>query len=439
MSGRRRLSTDIKRSSPLYETYLLHQLETIVSKGDAHESDNSRLPDVELAAQEIAQLLPPLATFVSENAGPAKDHKDIEGLFNMQRDAWFNIVVHGFDLSSPLGKQYFQELRLLARYSQPLVAEDRADRTESDIELNTVLRRGKSTEHASEQKKHLMHLLPSCEPEIRSLNYSEVIFLSAVSLIETLRAMSGDCTKVLQYFLEPRLRSGDMGKCMAAIATGAVNMYLSKTLTGNVQTFSAPYVAQQLALLLAGCCHRISRVQQAATACVELVVDQVPSALCYKSSLFALLELLTIMWAGCLEKETDEYEWKSKYNSPTGDISIELPDDYNFRRATLTAFYKQSQKWVTKVLDIAPLDIKGLLQVRDVSAAYGLANEIQTYLSEYHDEGVYGHVALGRSFALEMGSKIPSTDQRLGSYHVKRRHCLQYLTDLQELSKFSKG
>ena len=40
----------------------------------------------------------------------------------------------------------------------------------------------------------------------------------------------------------------------------------------------------------------------------------------------------------------------------------------------------------------------------------------KTYLSEYDDDGAYGHVSLGRSFALEMGSVIPATDHRLGKY-----------------------
>jgi phosphatidylinositol 4-kinase A len=38
----------------------------------------------------------------------------------------------------------------------------------------------------------------------------------------------------------------------------------------------------------------------------------------------------------------------------------------------------------------------------------------QTYLSEYEDDGADGHISLGRSFALEMASLIPLSDQRLG-------------------------
>ena len=42
--------------------------------------------------------------------------------------------------------------------------------------------------------------------------------------------------------------------------------------------------------------------------------------------------------------------------------------------------------------------------------------ERQTYLSEYIDDGTFGHLSLGRSFALDMGCTIPSTDQRLSKF-----------------------
>lgn len=42
------------------------------------------------------------------------------------------------------------------------------------------------------------------------------------------------------------------------------------------------------------------------------------------------------------------------------------------------------------------------------------AHKIQTYLSEAEDDYTCGHISMGRSFALEMGSLIPQTDQRLG-------------------------
>ena len=401
MKARLHISNSVKPSSELFEIYLMHLLDLVVSQGDAHDSDNKKVADVEMAAQEIAQTLQPLATLILVNVSPELEEQlaRVEGFVNLQRDAWFNAVVHGFTLTSPLGRKHRKELLVLAEYSQPLVPEDRADRLESDIELNTTLRRGKSSDHAAEHRQHLIEALPSCEADLRAMNYSETVFLTAAYLVENLRASTGDCTKVLVYFLDPRLRSGSMGTCMLNVAQAAVKTYLSRTLAARSHFFSSPYVAQQLALVFAACCHRIKRVQEVAINCADLIIAQVPSALCQKSSLFALLELLSLMWSSCLDRETEEYEWRSSFASTRGNIKIQLSDNYAFRRSTLVGLHGWARKWMLFVMDSAPLDIKGL---------------IQTYLSEYDDDGAYGHISLGRSFALEMGGTIPSTDQRLG-------------------------
>lgn len=372
----------------------------MISKGDSPETHPRHVTDTELAAQEIAQLLPPLALLLSRKARLSDPSQLDDQILSLQRDAWFNIVIHGFDLHSSLTQEHVAELRTLARFSQPLITEERASLAESDIDLNTVLRRGKSSEHVIEQKRRLTKSLPACEADIRSLSYSETVFLNAAYLVEDLRAGVGDCTKALAYFLDPKLRSGGVGNCMIAIADATTRTYVTKTLSGRLHSFSTPYLAQQLSKIFEGCCHRIARVQQAAFTCADIIVRDVPSTLCQKSALFALLELLSIMWSSCLEGETDEYGWTSTFTSAKSNIVVELSDDYNFRRETLNSLHKRAVAWVKGVIDIAPLDIKGLLQ---------------TYLSEYDDEGAYGHISLGRSFAMEMGSVIPTTDQRLGA------------------------
>ncbi|KAF2749622.1 phosphatidylinositol 4-kinase-like protein STT4 [Sporormia fimetaria CBS 119925] len=415
LQARLTISRELSPVSHLYDVYLTHLLDTIVSKGDAYEAKNSHHRDTELAAREISQLLSPLALLLSRiDAESDEFDQPSDAIIILQRDAWFNIVVHGFDLTTELGRTYLKELTTLARYSHPLIHEERAALIESDIELNTVLRRGKSPEHVSEQRKHLTQLLPSCEADIKSLNYSETVFLNTAYLVEELRSQSGDCTKALAYFLDPKLRTGPLGNCMFTIATMVTRTYVAKTLSGKYHAFSTPYLSQQLAAMFAGCCHRIAKVQQAATACAEIIIRDVPSTLCQKSALFALLELLSIMWSSCLEGETDEYTWRSTFTSTKCNISIHLSDDYDFRSATLQNFHKSARKWVKGALDMAPLDIKGLLQ---------------TYLSEYEDEGVYGHISLGRSFALEMGSVIPSSDQRLGAIEPQQGFSINTASD----------
>jgi phosphatidylinositol 4-kinase A len=399
MKARNHISGRLRRGSPLFDIYWEHLLDSIISLGDVHSSHHTKESDVQLAAREIAQLLHPTALFMSANDFAAEDVTDDESHSSL-RDAWFNIVVHGFLLSTERGKKYINELRIMAVHSPPLVAEQRGEQVESDIELNTVLRRGMSAERENLQKRHLSDLISSKASEIRGLSYRKVIFLQAAYLVESLRADAGDCTKALSYFLEPSMRKGEVSSTMEGIAGAVVDKYLKKTLNGTDPTFSAQYVAIQLATIFCSCCHRIERVQQAAFACADRIIRDVPSALCHRSPLFALLELLSLMWSSCLEAETDLYTPRTSFTSSLGKVTVELSDDYEVRRYTLDHLYRKAKTWVSGVINLAPSDVKGLLQ---------------TYLSEFDDDGAYGHISLGRSFALELGSVIPLTDQRLQS------------------------
>ncbi|KAL3463767.1 hypothetical protein BJX64DRAFT_256130 [Aspergillus heterothallicus] len=408
------LSVSLPRESPLYRLYLIHLLESIVNKGDATDFEHhERHKDtvITFAPEDISPLLKPLALLVS---GPAINSVDTSSSSNktdslqydqdvstLFRDAWFNIAVHGISLSSAVGRNHLEELRLLAKYSPTLVSEDRMDSVESDVELNTVLRRGSGAQRLVEQKRILISEIPHRESEIKRLSYPKVVFLNAALLVENLRAFSGSCTKSLIYFRDPALAASEMASCMTAITDKVVGCYLAFTLSGRHEKFSVPSLSKELAEFFAACCHRIERVQKVAILCANRIVEECPSALCEKHSLFALLELLTVVWKSCLEEELDEFEWKPSFTSPIGLVKVDLPDSYGFRRKTLEALAERARLWVMAAMEIAPLDIKGLLQ---------------TYLSASNDsDGGNGDISMGRSFALEMGSLIPQSDHRLGS------------------------
>ncbi|KAK2593385.1 Phosphatidylinositol 4-kinase stt4 [Conoideocrella luteorostrata] len=400
MKARTYISANLRRDSSLFNVYLEHLLDAIISLGDAESPHNTKESDVQLAAREIAELLHPLAVFMSSNDLASNPIEDDDETYSLLKDAWFNIVVHGFTTSTDRGKKYLNELRTIAVHSPPIVAGERTEQVESDIELNTVLRRANSGEREATQKKLLIELIPSKAADIKGLSYRKVIFLQAAYLVESLRADTGDCTKVLSYFLEPSMRKGEVSSTMEGIAAAVIEKYLKKTLTCAEPTFSAQYAADQLAAIFCICCHRIERVQQAAFTCADRIIREVPSALCQRKSLFALLELLSLMWSSCLEAETDLYAPRSLFKSDIGKVTVELSDDYDFRRWTLDTLNRRAKIWVNAAINLAPMDVKGLLQ---------------TYLSEFDDEGAYGHISLGRSFALELGSVIPSTDNRLQS------------------------
>ncbi|KAI1414806.1 hypothetical protein F5Y13DRAFT_197338 [Hypoxylon sp. FL1857] len=396
--ARNHISANVKRDSPLFDIYWDHILEELISKGDVHQSQHTKESDVEFAAREIAQLLQPLSILMSTHDFISELPGEDDDKHSLVRDAWFNIVVHGFTPLTERGHKYINELRIMAIHSPPLVAEQRGEQIESDIELNTVLRRANTSDREARQKKQLTELVPSKASDIRGLSYRKVMFLQAAYLVESLRADSGDCTKTLFYYLEPSMRKEDVRGVMEGITAAVMEKYLTKTIEAKLPTFSAHYAASQLAAIFCGCCHRIQRVQQAAFYCADKFVREIPSSLCQKSSLFALLELLSLMWTSCLEAETEMYDPRSVFTSRLGQVTVELSDDYAFRKTTLNNLYSRAKAWVSLAINLASSDVKGLLQ---------------TYLSEFEDEGAYGHMSLGRSLAVEMGSSIPATDQRL--------------------------
>ncbi|EEP82937.1 hypothetical protein UREG_07802 [Uncinocarpus reesii 1704] len=401
--ARNYLAICLQKDNPLFRIYLIFLLESIVNKGGATDREKDRTKETELSSEEIYPYLPPVASLlaklesVDDLPGGARENGDILSLL---RDTWFNIAAHGIVLSSEIGYRHREELRVLANLSPPLISENRAESLESDIELNTVLRRGLSSPHSSDRKKSLIQELPALEHEIKRLSYPKVVFLNATLLLESLRASSGNFTKVLIYSIDPALNSPDIANCMRAIVDKVVTLYLERALSNNSARFSAPFISQQLAQAFIACCHRIESVQQTSSAAAAKIIAKCPSSLCEKRSLFTLLDLLTLLWSSCLDEELDEYEWKSTFTSVKSKVEIELSDNYEFRKHTLNNFYNLARSWVVAVTNIAPLDVKGLLQ---------------TYLSEYDDDGGYGHTSLGRSFALEIGSIIPLSDHRLAN------------------------
>nr|POE63302.1 phosphatidylinositol 4-kinase stt4 [Quercus suber] len=397
LEARVRLAHSIRKDSPLYEVYLHNLLSLIVSCGD---TAGERTVDIALASQTIAQLLRPVAILASADSEHRPDYEYEDELRSLARDAWFNIVVHGFTLTSARGKKHAEELQMLAQYTLPLVDENRLDMPESGIDLNTVLRRGANPQNMIEQKSALIAVMRQHESHVKSLAYPDCIFLNAALLVSALRAKAGDCTTVLSYFTESKVKTTAMGDCMSVIAIKSVDLYLERALSEHRQKFAAPQIAQQLVAFLEGCCHRILKVQEVAIAAVERIVNQLPSALCQKASLFALLELLSLMWQSCLDAETDEYDLKSTYSSEKGKVILQLSDDVEFRKHTLGNLHMRAQRWVRLAIGAAPLDVKGLLQA---------------YLEDYEDDGAYGHIAFGRSFAVEIGAAISSSDQRLRS------------------------
>lgn len=136
MDARIRLATWIKKDSPLYEPYLMHLLDLGVSSGD---TAGERTVNIALATETISDLIRPTAILASNDTDHLPEFQDENAVLQVSRDAWFNLVVHGFTLDSASTRAHAEELQLLASWSMPLVDAQRVDMPESGIDLNMVL------------------------------------------------------------------------------------------------------------------------------------------------------------------------------------------------------------------------------------------------------------------------------------------------------------
>ena len=414
------LAESITRESQLYELFLTDILQAVTAIGDEREKDaEKKLVDAtvggqpavctsdaersgeQLAVRELEQYIRPLAILLGHNTTDV-NFALRSGLTPLLRDLWLNCVIHGITYGTDIANnKHGESFKTIAKYTPPLidgvVQEDQS--FDADLDVHSLFKRDMSSANVVEHKRRLINVLPAEEIHIRTLTYPRTIFLEAAYSLECMRAEGGGCSKVLAYFVEPAFKTGDASVVMTAIAGKVTEIYITRILTGTYPDFCASSVADQLADVFVGCCHRLEKVQATATDMADRIIATAPSALCRRASLFALLELLSLLWASCMKEETDEYASRAIFASKRGRVAIEMPDSYKFRKQTMRNFLAHAKTWVLKILNIAPLDLKGLFQ---------------TYLSEFEDEGSLGYVSLGRSFALEMGGTPPNTDRRLG-------------------------
>lgn len=398
--GRCRISRSFTVSHPFYSIYLSELLLAIVSKGDVQKLEHHRShKEISAVAEEIELLLQPLAELLPQAPEKPLVVEDWSTL-SFFRDAWFNMVVHGFASNSALTKKHYKELYVIARSTPPLVSETSANKVESELELNTVLRRGSSNSNLNNQRELLSQTLSVHNMEIKSISYPKVMFLAAANLLESIRADSGDLYKVLLYFGDPTFQKGDSVKYMATICSQVTRKYVTNVLKGGKEEFATRAVARQLRRILILCCHRVRTIQDVAFSCADTLIKSIPSSLCRPDSVYSLLDILTLLWVSILDSETDEYEPRSTFVSSNTHVKLELSDSYIHRKQTLEKLLEKARSW---------------LHLTMASMAYDLKSLLLGYLASSNEYYPMDHIALGATVALEFGGAVGKAGAQYGN------------------------
>lgn len=393
-----KLCDNLTPEHPLYNTCLSELLQSIVDRGDVQQLTHHRSHnEISATANEISLYLPPLAHLLPREPDVPYVTSDsqINSLF---RNTWYNMVVHGFAQNSEWTQKYRTELEIIARSTPPLVSAESSNKIESDLELNTVLQRGSSHHNVNNQKDIMDSIAVSGHFDFKAIQYPKLMFLAASMLLESLRSSTGDCSKILLYFGDPGVRTGDTKRSMRNISISTLKSYIRNVVKGESSVFTNDRVALQLKEMLRHCCHRVRAIQDQAFENCDILIRSVPSALCSDISLFTLLDLLTLLWKSCLDAETHEYEPRTVFTTAKSGVRIQLSDSYDLRRDTLLRFHTKAREWLGIAL---------------AHTAYDVKNILTSYMTDMENYNPVDSVALGFTFALEMGGTVTSRDREL--------------------------
>lgn len=344
-------------STETYRLYLHELLRAVISQGGDpdphHHRSNTEISQV---GRYISVFLESLAE-LCQAPHVIKLSEEMDSI-NLFRDFWVNLVVHGYSETSELGQQNRAHLLKVAEGTPALASEKAWNRTETSLEMNAVLRRGSSNRNIKHQKEYLLEW---CDLDSRAsfeiqANSHKVIFLATSLFVERLRVESvGVCSRGLLYLSDPSVHVTGIEKGIAAVAMSVVKHFV------NLQTsFSSKQISRELTEMLVLCCHREPSLQGCAFKCCDFLVSAIPTSLCHESSLFTLLNLLSILYDTVADSESNQYSPCTEFSCRG--VSVVLTDSYDWRQYSLGAMHKFAKSWISRVLQVADLDVKSLLQ-----------------------------------------------------------------------------
>lgn len=382
----------------LYHVYLNGLLFQIISRGDIDDLEHHRPnQSVSESAQEIVMFLKPLAHLLPLIDEAPRIPTDKETISKFQ-EAWFNLAVHGFAFNSPLYQKCLPELRRIAHSTPPLASEYTWNRSETSIEMNTILRRGTSK---TSEKLHKDILKNVISLKIRDdgnsidsqVSRPGLMFLSSTLMVEMLRVETGDCSTILDYMSDPSVIIAKLHHSVASIAQYCCKQY-SDRLVRNTSSLTMSKLTNRLKKIFVACCHRNNDLQLCAFKCADIILSRIPSSLCYDESTFALLDILGLLFQSIIDADTNEYEPMTQFKSRVTDIDLLLSDSYAWRQQTLDTFNSHATKWITTALRTCDGDMKTVLR---------------SYVTKA--DASHRTINFGVSFALDMASKILSNDR----------------------------
>ena len=395
------ISRELKTSgftSELFKLHLYDLLDIIIASGETEHKESRTDSEISHVAEQIGSYLIPLSALLPGLDSIPLDISTDETYTNMFRNVWFNMVIHGFYYEADFVKSNHSYLATIAHSTPPLASDFPSNKKEMSIDMNSILRRGSSSSNVKKQKTSISDYLSSKSVQPRSISTPKIMFLAATVLLETIRCDAGDCSKVLLYFSNSSIVSSFMEKNIDLISFAMIRKFTKAAQSGKLNRYSARAIAKQLNNMLLLLCNKSALLQNAAFKSCELFVKTIPSSLCHHQSLYTLLDLMTALFDGIIDCETNKFEPHYEFYLKHFNTKVTFPSSISWRRATLTRLLKSAREWVRFVLNKSSQDSKILLQ---------------SYISDLNQMTSLGNIECGVSFAIEMAGTILSVNREL--------------------------
>nr|CAG8453226.1 5703_t:CDS:10 [Entrophospora candida] len=408
------LASRIKSRPEFYRIFLNKILTLFVDKGVVIQqiiAKNGRFQITSLAG-EIGILLPVLKTLLSHD--DFKVHLNVsKELVELFRNLWFHCVLYGFVSEADAWiREWRDSLVLIAQKTPPLVQEGATNYLESDLEYNSVLRRGNSDQDLANLRSSLSSYLPNHASEIKYFSFAEITFLLSVYHIEIMRSQSGQCSFIHRYLVNQGVNTSKLVGCMEEIGNQVMDVFINECSKRVISHTINENVYTQVRNLMIVICHRLSKVHQLAVKQLDKLIIELPSLLCNKKLLYLLLELVELIWQSCENEYTSEYSPEYKFSSPKVGVTLDIPDSYNYRREMLSSLCEYGRKWILLAMMQTPSEIRILLQ---------------DYLAEVdlcYSENV---VHMGRSIAIDVAKTSSKADR--GMKHFSTDNISEFMKD----------
>ncbi|KAI0465411.1 hypothetical protein LJB42_000644 [Komagataella kurtzmanii] len=370
--------------STKYSLYLKELLSCVSNFGDVEELEHHRSnKEISGIAVQIAFYLKPLARLLPDFTEEPLVIKNLE-ITSLFQDVWYNMIIHGFSESSTLFEEHKEYLLRIARSSPPLASAESWNKTETSIRMNAVLRRGTSNRNIKSQKEVVISYLKSGKVNTRGFELqsstTEILFLGSVSFLESLRVQTGICHKILAYFSDPSVHTTGVEHLIGGISLAFTKKYVQLCDYPLWPGFLTERIPYQLKTMMTYCCSRETVTQSTAFQCCDYLVCNVPSSLCHHTSLFSLLDILSLLQDSVRDFAENEYNPTVEFYSEASDIRLQLSDSESWRKSTLRKFIDYANKWVNLCISKCGQDVNSLFY------SYLTTN----YDGRYNDEENFG-------------------------------------------------